>query len=112
MEILKADELLQPALPCGLNAVRMGKVGLAPRRGSRRISRSRVGPTCPSVGELLDAGCGHALLEGPIDVLKCLHTRQARILDLALRDVLVPVPDLIGGRPEQRPAPVCHLGKR
>ena len=29
MEMLEADELLQPALPCGLNAVCVGKVGLA-----------------------------------------------------------------------------------
>ena len=33
MEMLVADELLQPALPCGLNAVCVGKVGLAPRWG-------------------------------------------------------------------------------
>jgi len=112
MEMMGADGLLQPALPCGLNAVCVGKVHLAHAGAPRQLSRSRVGPTCPSVDELLDAGCGHALLEGPIDVLKCLHTRQARILDLALRDVLAPVPDLIGDRLEQRPAPVCHLGKR
>ena len=112
MEMLVADELLQPALPYGLNAVYVGKVHLAPRWGPRQLSRSRVGPTCPSVGELLDVGCGHALLEGPIDVLKYLHARRAHILDLALRDVLAPVPDLIGGRLEQRPAPVCHLGNR
>ncbi|MFC2646965.1 MAG: sensor histidine kinase [Coriobacteriaceae bacterium] len=79
MEMMGADELLQPALPCGLNAVYVGKVHLAPRWGPRQLSRSRVAPTCPSVGELLDAGCVHALLEGPVDVLRCLHTRQARL---------------------------------
>ena len=66
------------------------------------------------MGELLDAGCGHALLEGPVDILRCLHARQARILNLALRDALALAPGLIGGRLKQRhgqrPAPVHYPG--